>query len=260
VRRPQRVGASQRPVRRPRRSRGCPVPADETRPRSPRRPRAVRRAPGPGPVPRSRAEPRGYRTGAGSACRAGLVRAGHNLAAGCGQPEAVSVLGTPAHANGLAAISEPYWDALAEAAFQRRFHRPRSYLHPQTSSLDHLHRLLTALLRRRKAATSTLLAQLLGVTRTNLSNQFQDGHRILDLHRIAITPIPGLPHALSSNCKPALGLPRTAPQIHSDSYSITGPRGAGVLPLHTDRMRALLHVARLVDDQHRPSSCRCSTT
>jgi hypothetical protein len=93
----------------------------------------------------------------------------------------------------LAAISEPYWDALAEAAFQRRFHRPRSYLHPQTSSLDHFHRLLTALLRRRKAATSTLLAQLLGVTRTNLSNQFQDGHRILDLHRIAVTPLPGSP-------------------------------------------------------------------
>nr|AKC91853.1 transposase [Streptomyces muensis] len=93
----------------------------------------------------------------------------------------------------LAAVSEPYWDALAEAAFQRRFHRPRSYLHPQTSSLDHFHRLLTALLRRRKAATSTLLAQLLGVTRTNLSNQFQDGHRILDLYRIAVTPIPGAP-------------------------------------------------------------------
>jgi hypothetical protein len=34
----------------------------------------------------------------------------------------------------LVAISEPYWDALAEAAFQRRFHRPRSYLHPQTST------------------------------------------------------------------------------------------------------------------------------
>ncbi|MGW4519033.1 hypothetical protein ACWEO4_45835 [Streptomyces sp. NPDC004393] len=88
---------------------------------------------------------------------------------------------------------EPYWDALAEAAFQRRFHRPRSYLHPQTSSLDHYHRLLAALLRRRRAITSTLLAQLLGVTRTNLSNQFQDGHRLLDLHRIAVTPLPGSP-------------------------------------------------------------------
>jgi hypothetical protein len=91
----------------------------------------------------------------------------------------------------LVAASEPYWDALAEAAFQRRFHRPRSYLHPQTSSLDHFHRLLTALLRRRNAATSTLLAQLLGVERTNLSNQFQDGHRLLDLHQIAVTPLPG---------------------------------------------------------------------
>jgi hypothetical protein len=93
----------------------------------------------------------------------------------------------------LMQISEPYWDALAEAAFQRRFHRPRRYLHPQTSSLDHFHRLLTALLRRRKAATSTLLARLLGVTRTNLSNQFQDGHRLLDLHKIAVTQIPGSP-------------------------------------------------------------------
>lgn len=93
----------------------------------------------------------------------------------------------------LAAAAEPYWDALAEAAFRRRFHRPRSYLHPQTSSLDHYHRLLTALLRRRKAITSTLLAQLLGVGRTNLSNQFQDGHRLLDLHRVAVTPLPGSP-------------------------------------------------------------------
>lgn len=93
----------------------------------------------------------------------------------------------------LVAISEPYWDALAEAAFQRRFHRPRSYLHPQTSSLDHYHRLLTALLRRRQAVTSTLLAQLLNVTRTNLSNQFQDGHRLLDLHRVAVTPLSGTP-------------------------------------------------------------------
>ncbi|MGW6805709.1 hypothetical protein [Streptomyces sp. NPDC055039] len=93
----------------------------------------------------------------------------------------------------LVAISEPYWDALAEAAFQRRFHRPRSYLHPQASSLDHYHRLLTALLRRRRATTSTLLAQLLNVTRTNLSNQFQDGRRLLDLHRIAVTPLPGTP-------------------------------------------------------------------
>ncbi|WP_432129391.1 ISAzo13 family transposase [Streptomyces sp. bgisy082] len=93
----------------------------------------------------------------------------------------------------LVAVSEPYWDALAEAAFQRRFHRPRSYLHPQSSSLDHYHRLLAALLRRRRAITSTLLAQLLGVTRTNLSNQFQDGHRLLDLHRIVVTPLPGSP-------------------------------------------------------------------
>lgn len=93
----------------------------------------------------------------------------------------------------LVAVSEPYWDALAEAAFRRRFHRPRSYLHPQTSSLDHYHRLLTALLRRRNAATSTLLAQLLEVGRTNLSNQFQDGHRLLDLHQIAVTPLPGSP-------------------------------------------------------------------
>ncbi|MFG2199471.1 ISAzo13 family transposase [Kitasatospora sp. NPDC048715] len=93
----------------------------------------------------------------------------------------------------LVAVSEPYWDALAEAAFQRRFHRPRSYLHPQTSSLDHYHRLLAALLHRRGVITGTLLAQLLGVTRTNLSNQFQDGHRLLDLHRVVVTPLPGAP-------------------------------------------------------------------
>ncbi|WP_406707876.1 hypothetical protein [Streptomyces halobius] len=93
----------------------------------------------------------------------------------------------------LVTASEPYWDALAEAAFQRRFHRPRSYLHPQSSSLDHYHRLLAALLRRRRAITSTFLAQLLGVGRTNLSNQFQDGHRLLDLHRVVVTPLPGPP-------------------------------------------------------------------
>ncbi|MDH6711104.1 hypothetical protein P3T27_007856 [Kitasatospora sp. MAA19] len=93
----------------------------------------------------------------------------------------------------LVAASEPYWDALAEAAFQRRFHRPRSYLHPQTSSLDHYHRLLAALLRRRRAITSTFLAQLLEVGRTNLSNQFQDGHRLLDLHRVVVTPLPRPP-------------------------------------------------------------------
>ncbi|MFF8034755.1 MULTISPECIES: hypothetical protein [unclassified Streptomyces] len=93
----------------------------------------------------------------------------------------------------LVAISEPYWDVLAEAAFQRRFHRPRSYLDPQTSSLDHYHRPLTALSRRRRALTSTLLAQLLNVGRTDLSHQFQDGHRLLDLHRIAVTPLPGAP-------------------------------------------------------------------
>ncbi|MFD4976974.1 hypothetical protein [Streptomyces sp. NPDC058424] len=38
-----------------------------------------------------------------------------------------------------------------------------------------------------------LLAHLLGVTRTNLSNQFQDGHRLLDLHKITVTPLPGAP-------------------------------------------------------------------
>ncbi|MEU3620517.1 hypothetical protein ABZ725_50980 [Streptomyces sp. NPDC006872] len=39
--------------------------------------------------------------------------------------------------------------------------------------------------------TSTFLAQLLGVTRTNLSNQFQDGNRLLDLHRVVVAPLPG---------------------------------------------------------------------
>jgi hypothetical protein len=91
----------------------------------------------------------------------------------------------------LVAVSEPFWDAMAEAAFQRRFHRPRSYRHPQTSSVDHLHRLLAAILRRRRAVTMTFLAQLLGVNRTNLSIQYQDGKRLLDLHRILVTPLPG---------------------------------------------------------------------
>jgi hypothetical protein len=77
----------------------------------------------------------------------------------------------------LVAVSEPFWDALAEAAFQRRFHRPRSYRHPQTSSVDHTHRLLAAILRRRRAVTMTFLAQLLGVNRTNLSIQYQDAKR-----------------------------------------------------------------------------------
>ncbi len=52
---------------------------------------------------------------------------------------------------------------------------------------------VAALLRRRRAVTSTLLAQLLNVGRTNLPNQFQDGHRLLDLHRVAVTPLPGTP-------------------------------------------------------------------
>jgi hypothetical protein len=91
----------------------------------------------------------------------------------------------------LVAVSEPYWDALAEAAFQRRFHRPRSYRHPQTSSVDHTHRLLAAILRRRRAVTMTFLAQLLGVKRTNLSIQYQDGKRLLDLHQVLVTPLPG---------------------------------------------------------------------
>ncbi|ANS70394.1 rhodopirellula transposase family protein [Streptomyces lincolnensis] len=93
----------------------------------------------------------------------------------------------------LVAVSEPFWDALAEAAFQRRFHRPRSYRHPQTSSVDHTHRLLAAILRRRRAVTMTFLAQLLGVNRTSLSIQYQDAKRILDLHWILVTPIPGSP-------------------------------------------------------------------
>lgn len=92
----------------------------------------------------------------------------------------------------LVAVSEPYWDALAEAAFRRRFHRPRSYLHPQTSSLDHFHRLLAAVLRRRNAVTSTLLAQLLGVTRTNLSLPGSPA-RTPEQLRARLSPVPGRP-------------------------------------------------------------------
>ncbi|MFI6730520.1 hypothetical protein [Streptomyces atratus] len=110
------------------------------------------------------------------------------------------------------AVSEPYWDALAEAAFQRRFHRPRSYLHPQTSSLDLFHRLLAALLRRRRAVISTFLAQLLGVGRTNLSNQFQDGHRLLDLHQSVVTPLPGSPARTLERIQARLTSPEEHPE------------------------------------------------
>ncbi|MEU3657969.1 hypothetical protein AB0E67_35565 [Streptomyces sp. NPDC032161] len=85
-----------------------------------------------------------------------------------------------------------------------------------TSSLDHYHRLLTALLRRRRAVTSTLLAQLLNVGRTNLSNQFQDGHRLLDLHRVAVTPLaePG-PHSRPTTS------PSTVPRRHLHRATLT---------------------------------------
>jgi hypothetical protein len=111
----------------------------------------------------------------------------------------------------LVAVSEPYWDALAEAAFQRRFHRPRSYRHPQTSSVDHTHRLLAAILRRRRAVTMTFLAQLLGGNRTNLSIQYQDAKLLLDLHRILVTPIPGSPA-------------RTLEQLHARTTPAEPPR------------------------------------
>jgi len=32
---------------------------------------------------------------------------------------------------------------------------------------------------------------LLGVNRTNLSIQYQDGKRLLDLHQVLVTPLPG---------------------------------------------------------------------
>lgn len=111
----------------------------------------------------------------------------------------------------VAAVSQPYGGALAEAAFRRRFPHPRRYLHPQTSSSDHFHRLMAARLSRRNSATSTLLAQLPGATRTNLSNQFQDGHRLLDLHRISVTPLPGspsrTPEQLRARLSPVPGRP-----------------------------------------------------
>ncbi|XUL93930.1 hypothetical protein ACQ86D_51030 [Streptomyces galilaeus] len=55
------------------------------------------------------------------------------------------------------------------------------------------------------------MAQMLGVTRTNLSNQFQDGHRILDLHRTTVTPMPGSPartlQQLQTRLTPAENIP-----------------------------------------------------
>ncbi len=144
----------------------------------------------------------------------------------------------------LAAVSEPYWDALAEAAFQRRFHRPRGYLHPQTSSVDHFHRLLTALLRRRRAATSTLLAQLLGITRTNLSNQFRDGHRILDLHRIDVSPMPGSPARTLEQLQARLTI-ATQPKINSNSNLRTSPGPDRELPGRGVPHGCHLHWARV---------------
>src|SRR3954464_4721698 len=40
-------------------------------------------------------------------------------------------------------------------------------------------------------------------------------------------------------------------QVHGDLRVLDTPGGAGVLPLHTDRVRPLLHVPGLVDDQYR---------
>src|SRR4051794_6209620 len=40
-------------------------------------------------------------------------------------------------------------------------------------------------------------------------------------------------------------------QVHGDLRVLDTPGGAGVLPLHPDRVRPLLHVPGLVDDQHR---------
>lgn len=114
----------------------------------------------------------------------------------------------------LVAVSEPYWDAMAEAAFQRCFHRPPSYRHPKTSSVDHRHRyrhrLLAAILRRRRAVTMTFLAQLLGVKRANLSVQYQDGKRLLDLHQVLAAPLPG-------------SAARTMEQLHTRATPLEAP-------------------------------------
>ena len=142
----------------------------------------------------------------------------------------------------LVAVSEPYWDALAEAAFQRRFHRPRSYLHPQTSSLDHYHRLLAALLRRRRVITSTLLAQLPGVTRTNpspTSSKTGTGSWTCiasPSHRCLGRP-PGPSNSFEFAC-----LTRTIRKINPDSYSETSPRPHRELP--DRRLRRLRHQPR----------------
>jgi hypothetical protein len=148
----------------------------------------------------------------------------------------------------LVAVSEPYWDALAEAAFQRRFHRPRSYLHPQTSSLDHYHRLLAALLRRRRAITSTLLAQLWALPAPTSPTSSKTGTGswtciASPLHRCLGRP-PGPSNSFEFAC-----LTRTIRKINPDSYSDTSPGRAGVLPLHARRSSALLEEAGLVDDQ-----------
>jgi hypothetical protein len=124
----------------------------------------------------------------------------------------------------LVMVSEPFWDALAEAAFQRRFHRPRSYRHPQTSSVDHTHRLLAAILRRRRAVTMTFLAQLVGVNRTNLSIQYQDAKRLLDLHRILVTPIPSPAHTAAPRRSSLSSSFSTRARLRMDGTTPAGDR------------------------------------
>ena len=87
--------------------------------------------------------------------------------------------------------------------------------------------------------TSTLLAQLLGAGRTNLSNQFQDGHHLLDLHCVAVTPLPGSPARTLEQIQARLS-DEDHQQINSDSYSGTCPQRARVLARHARRAGAVL--------------------
>jgi hypothetical protein len=130
----------------------------------------------------------------------------------------------------LVAVSEPYWDALAEAAFQRRFHRPRSYLHPQTSSLDHYHRLLAALLRRQEGDHQHPPG---GTARRHPHQPLQPVPRTAiaswTCTALSSHPCPGHQPGPSNSFEPVCPT-KTTRKIQPDSYSVTSPRADGELP------------------------------
>lgn len=83
----------------------------------------------------------------------------------------------------------PGWDALAEALHHQRTGRPRTRRStPGRGRIDCYHRILTAVLRARKVATTALLAKLMGTDPGNLFHMAQDAERLLALNDITIPP------------------------------------------------------------------------